>query len=398
MNSILTKLVIEGKEENQIDFYKKCNLIVLEIPGIPIKIMGLEKSKVFNRKFKEIMNHVKQTNSSKIKKIYHFDDILNNSIKNSEIIPTISMGEYINSFFPNYGKYFNKIKSEFFRYVVVEFLTEQNDEREYIIDLICEHFSILSNIFKVDINIFNNYRNKDYIDFHATCQGIYSSYKINEKKQSYKKDDFTIDEKIEDVTDKLKIKDFIEYVNNAICKIYSGNNPLHVTKFFLQQELEYKNLREEYIAIKSYLLHSKANQDNIIFLGKETKQWDAKINLSDEQLIIEVTQAIPKNEHMTRQSLSINGHGYKGFSLKLRTLHQEGMDSFPEPIIDAIEKKHKKQYPESRILLVVVLFEFAYYSQLVLHEWLIEIRKKAILGNFKEIWLVVDAEKLYRIY
>ena len=167
----------------------------------------------------------------------------------------------------------------------------------------------------------------------------------------------------------------------------------------MQHEVEYKNLREEYIAIKSYILYSKMNQDNKIILGKETEPWDAKINLENGHLIIlEVTQAIPKNEHMTRQSLSTRGHGYQGFSLKLRTIHQEGMDSFPKPIIDAIEKKHRKKYPEPRILLVVVLAEFAYNSQFVLDEWLLEVRKKTTLGNFKEIWLVIDAKKLYRIH
>jgi len=393
----MKKMIIEGKEKGRINFYNKCNIIVLEIPNIPIFMIGLKESEIFNKKFKEVLSYVKKTNSSKIKKIYHFDDTLNRSTKSIGILPSMSIDKYINSFFSHYNKYFDKMKSDFFRYIIIEFSTEKNNERKEIVELLTEHMYILFQVFKIRMSVFNDYTHKDYIDFHAISQSIYSSYSINKRKQSYKKNDFPIDEKIEDVEEKLLIRNFIEYVNNVISQIY--NNPLfHVSKFFLQTEVEYKNLREEYIAIKSYILHNKINQDNIIFLGKETKPWDAKINFKNESLIIEVTQAIHRNEHLTRQALATEMYGYKGFSLKLRTIHQEGMDSFPQPIIDAIEKKHKKQYPESRVLLVVVLAEFAYENEFVLNEWLLKIKKETTLGNFKEIWLVVDAEKLYRIH
>ena len=102
------------------------------------------------------------------------------------------MDKYIKYFFPNYSKYFDKVENKFFRYIIVEFSTEKKDEKQDIIDLLCEHFYILFKIFKVEVHIFNNYQDNNYLDFHAICQGIYSSYKINQMKISYKKHDFPI--------------------------------------------------------------------------------------------------------------------------------------------------------------------------------------------------------------
>ena len=60
MNSILRKLEKEDKDEKRINFDKKCNLISLEMLNIPIKMMGYNESEIFNKKFKEILTHVKK--------------------------------------------------------------------------------------------------------------------------------------------------------------------------------------------------------------------------------------------------------------------------------------------------------------------------------------------------
>jgi len=397
---IFQNMIREDIDENRKIFDKNCCFIVINMPSILILELSLTNTKSFNYKFQEIIKDIKKTNQSKIKKIYYFTHPLDKNNRALEIMPKISMYKYIDGFFPEYSKYFDMLEKHVFLYIVVEFHSSSLHERQDIIDLLSEHFSILLIVFKLDYSLFDSIKHKFYCDFHAICQGIYSSYNLNTLKQSFKKSDNESSEiTIEDVPNRLTVKEFLEYVNGTTSEIFSAPPPWDsLRNFSLQSDLKYKNLREEYLAIQAYILHLKFDKGYMIQLGKETEKWDAKIDLDNTEVLVEVTQAIPKDEHIIRKELTTALPDYRALSLKSRTLHEEGMNSFPEPIITSIEKKHKKKYVEPRVLLVVVLAEFAHNNQYILDKWLHEIRNRTTLGNFKEIWLVVDAKKLYRIY
>jgi len=82
----------------------------------------------------------------------------------------------------------------------------------------------------------------------------------------------------------MKIKEFIEYINNSIQKL--NNDLLALSNFHLQTDNEFKNLREEYIAIKSYIEHHHIDYTSDILLGKETEKWDAKIKFNKKEIIL----------------------------------------------------------------------------------------------------------------
>lgn len=314
-------------------------------------------------------------------------------------MPSITIYEYINIVCSDYTKYFSEEGDSFYKYIIIEFFTKDKNEREKITGLLKNSTLGLFKKFISRTKIYSGYmEGKSYLDFHSICQGIYSSYILNQSKLDIKLDIKLehIDNKIAKVKKILKVKEFLLYIKDSINKV--STNLFVGVNFLLQDEREYKYLREEYIAIGSYISFANIDRNMMIEIGNESRPWDAKINLKNDPIIIEVIQAIPKKEHLTRKVLATTMHGYKNFSLDLRTIHQQGMDSFPQPIIDAIDKKHKKNYPESRVLLVVVLSEFYGNDEFILEEWLKKIRRETIIGNFKEVYLVVDTMQLYQLH
>lgn len=70
------------------------------------------------------------------------------------------------------------------------------------------------------------------------------------------------------------------------------------------------------------------------------------------------------------------------------------IETFPQPIIDAIRTKHTKSYSDVRILLVAVAGEVTLEDDAIIERWLSEVRSKTVLGNFAEIYLVETARYL----
>jgi hypothetical protein len=157
-------------------------------------------------------------------------------------------------------------------------------------------------------------------------------------------------------------------------------------------------MREEHIPIRAYVLRKGVPLDAILELGGEAHDFDAKIITSNEQgkqkEILEVVQALPKDEHIVRHSI-VNGT----MNLERRILENKQLQSFPQPIIDAINNKHAHAYADKRVLLVSITGEHTYEDDELIEQWIPKIREKTILGNFTEIFLVETARyKLYKIY
>ena len=110
--------------------------------------------------------------------------------------------------------------------------------------------------------------------------------------------------------------------------------------------------------------------------------------------ILEVVQALPKDEHVVRHAL-VKG----AMNMEQRELVMKQLQSFPQPIVEAINKKHKHAYADKRVLLVSVTGEHTYEDDKLINEWLPRIRAETILGNFSGIYLVETARyKIFQIH
>lgn len=176
------------------------------------------------------------------------------------------------------------------------------------------------------------------------------------------------------------------------------NNIFEYTRYFDNDDRSYKHMREECWPIYAYLKHVDIENDADISLDMEKGKCDACISrINKEDIIIEVTQAVPRNSHRFRQAMM---DGFKvSLELEERTNHQKGKDEFPLPIVTAINKKHRKNYPESRVLLVSVLGEYSDEDDIIISEWIKSVRKQTNQGNFDSIYLFELARsKLYQIF
>lgn len=227
---------------------------------------------------------------------------------------------------------------------------------------------------------------------HLLSQNIYYTYnhKNNFNFEKPKK------ELLREIKSPLKIENFINYVDDYIIKV--SNNLEYSSNFLLQPNEKFKNLREEYFIINEFIKFRKIDKNKNIYLGKKSENWDAKINYNNENLIIEVTQAIPDNEHLTRIVLAQNMYGLKCFSLNLRQIYQDGLNSFPNKIVEVINKKHEKNYNDNRILIVGILNEFAYDEADIMDYWIEYLEQNTEKRNFKEIWIGFDFLGFYRLH
>jgi len=83
----------------------------------------------------------------------------------------------------------------------------------------------------------------------------------------------------------------------------------------------------------------------------------------------------------------------------LRELEMRQLQSFPQPIIDAINKKHDRSYADKRILLVSVTGEHTFEDDELINRWISLIKENTVRGNFAEILLVETARyKLFKLH
>lgn len=306
----------------------------------------------------------------------------------------------IKKFYSHYLNYLEKSEGKYFIYLIIENKKKSLQNKEL--------FSQIKNLFK-EFNIRNRVLSSIYckycdeINFHALAQNIYNSYEINDK--DYEaivkniKNEFKKESNLDKLPSKIKISVFQNYVDNQIHNDISLNSIKEVTKQLLQITEEYKQFREEFCLINSYITKYEIDKNCEICIGGKKEIWDAKILLPNEEIILEVTQATSSIDYLLRRaSSSLKTPSYKELSLKYRSLYQEELNEFPEMIIKAIEKKHQKKYDDNRVLLVMVLFEMAYLEKEIVKNWITELKEKTQKCSFKEIILVINENNFFKIH
>jgi hypothetical protein len=202
----------------------------------------------------------------------------------------------------------------------------------------------------------------------------------------------------------------IDELNEMIAEMAMARMGLDRYCSYLRHDTrEDKYLREEYLAIQGVLRHKGYPGDTKIELGDEREKWDARVGGVD---LFEVIQALPADEHVIRKSvaggeakimvpvsnpepgepkaLPLTGPLAR---LMIQAEHAYDHFQFPSVIIEAIEKKHGKNYSDLRTLVVVFDGDYSFEEDRIIHEWVEEIRRRSRLGGFKEILLVELARR-----
>jgi hypothetical protein len=164
------------------------------------------------------------------------------------------------------------------------------------------------------------------------------------------------------------------------------NNLIPFSRFLRQEDREYKFTREEDLPLYALLRHLQIESEAEIELAREGSPIDFKITRSNGTiLLVEVTQALPKDGHLYRQAIVARP---MGLPLHERTRHQKGKDTFPSPIINAILAKHKIGYKNSPILLVFVVGDYTDEDDDIIRLWVELVNKNSQRGLFSRIFLV----------
>ena len=80
-------------------------------------------------------------------------------------------------------------------------------------------------------------------------------------------------------------------------------------------------------------------------------------------------------------------------------VHAADALQFPGVIVDAIEKKHAKEYQDARSLVVVFGGDYSGEDDEVIYHWMSLIRRRTTRGTFKEILLVeLDRRKVFTLF
>lgn len=148
-----------------------------------------------------------------------------------------------------------------------------------------------------------------------------------------------------------------------------------------------KFLREELLPSLYYIKHRKVYDSASLQFGMETEDFDLKITEGAEDLILEITWAVPQGDF---ELLSLSKQrGLGNFPMKNLARLKLMFDSIPSEIVRAIDNKHARNYQDKRSLLVAIPVDYTYQGEVAyIEEMLSEVRSQAGKGNFDEILLL----------
>jgi hypothetical protein len=218
------------------------------------------------------------------------------------------------------------------------------------------------------------------------------------KEKSYEKEDLDLGQ----FRKSLTVEEFKKKVQ-AYNSMSSVEDFLYLSAldgFFTNKSRSNKYLREEFIPIMYFLDRRMIPISSVLTLGIQHENFDAKITdtETDQEIIIEITMGSPKNDHLLFPIIDQTSFG--SFPLKTMDYLKKEKDSLPEKIIEAIEKKHKKNYQDHRLLMVVVQPEYTYQNEdYVIEEIVKEVRNSISLGkgSFQEI-IMLCGTKIYNLF
>ncbi|WP_439868164.1 hypothetical protein [Pseudomonas syringae] len=201
----------------------------------------------------------------------------------------------------------------------------------------------------------------------------------------------------------ITVRDFKELINFYVSpsslenlEYFRSPNGFHSSRRSAGSKAPHKFLREELLPSLRYIRHRKVCDSASLKFGLETDNFDLKITEGPEDLILEITWAVPQGDF---ELLSLSEQrGLGNFPMKTLAKLKLMFDSIPNKIIKAIDDKHAKNYQDKRSLLVVTPVDYTYQGEVkYIEEMLSEVRSHTGKGNFDEI-LLLCGKKIFSIF
>lgn len=335
--------------------------------GPPYCMLGWEKYRIFNNLIDEILKNFKKEFSIEIY-LYEHEVI--------EIEATFLWGFSFYEIDPNKrDKLSQLLKNTLYKVI--------------------DNFSILKNK-----RILNNHDEDFNLYFEPQLMKVYVDLvmqfelEINNKynppkSKSYEKDNFDLAV----FNEEIKIFEFKDAIKKYL-SMSSADDLLYriaTDGYFSNKYRSNKYLREEFIPLLYFIENRKISNDACIKLGIQEERYDAKIIDNEKETIIEITLGAPKNDYLY-QTITQN-NGISVLPIKVLAHLKKENDSLAEQIIISINKKHKKNYNDNRLLIVVIQPEYTYQNEsYMIHEILKEVKNSVDKGEFSEIVLLFDSK------
>ncbi len=159
-----------------------------------------------------------------------------------------------------------------------------------------------------------------------------------------------------------------------------------------------KFLREELLPSLRFINHQKIPDSAVLQFGLEMDNFDLKVIDETKATIVEITWAAPEGDF---ELLSWSDQrGVSNFPMKNLAKLKSMADSIPAKIAGAIKRKHDKNYPDKRTLLVVIPIEYTYQGERAFIEEMLKEVRCLVLGgkrNFDEV-LLLCGKKFFTVF
>jgi hypothetical protein len=382
MDPEIFRIVEERQKRTMQKFFASHELFVLTFRTKPIRLLGLPSLLKVDDNFRRILDAIERD--------WHAEVWRNDYFKVA--LP------------PQVGFRVAGIQQEFFWYLVLSLraCAEIDTQRSYLRAEVRRRLEEMFEAHQLPCRILCGPADQEDIEWHYEAQEIYarlSEASVRATKRGPASEikagtDISCNDSFQAAWGRMSVGEFIDSLRQN--SQYICNDIFEFQRYVLQERRDYKYLREEHIPILAFIEQSEIEADAELHLGRETEPWDAQIVRADgEVIVIEVTQALPHEAYRFREAVVANPKP----PLEERTRHQRGIDEFPQPIIEAIDRKHEKNYPEARVLLVSVLGEYSDEDDFVIKEWVREIQDGSHRGGFADIYLVEMARgRLFKIF
>jgi hypothetical protein len=375
MDQHLTNLIYDAEESRMRRFSREHEVFVMQFPRLPLLDLGLAASRDLNRAFADVVDHLTS----------RFD--------------VVSSVNYFKARLPPPGP----DTAPSYWYLALRLTEKGNEQREVLRQEVHGLLEGLFVGFSQECLVASQSNHPQFVDYHVLRQQLYgevplepdeldktdsAAAKIVEKRAPFVPADMPL------MSGSMAVSAFFENLDEGAQLIADA---LVIGDFILERGRLFKYWRTEWLAIGAYLQRTGWSENDVIEFGVNGERWDAKLSRPYRtEILIEVTQAVPEGAHIVREAFV--QRGTLAHDLATRTLHQRGIDSFPDPVVAAIEAKHAKKYAEPRVLLVTVLGEYTTEDDAVIAAWLKDVRGRTHLGTFAAIFLVeIARSRLFRI-
>lgn len=373
MDQALMALIRQDAEARFQQFKKDYEVFVVAFNHKPLLALGLKRAREMDEAF-----------AATVKKLRSIRDIFSDVNYLKGRLPLTD---------PDFGPTF--------WYLVLKLTMEGQAKREAIEQNVRQSLEVLFEPFGLEFAVASTLIDPDVVDLHiARYEMPYwvrtsapASDRPKTRRKSRQSSDFP--KELDFTISPMKVVTFLEKLSEGASLIC---NPLSIADFILESDRHYKYWRTEWLGIKAYLSWLGYSDEDTIELGFEIGRLDARVRRENKpDILIEVTQALPKNAHIVRHA--IVRHGGLPPDFRLRTLHQKGVDAFPDPIISAVADKHEKVYPTGTTLLVTVLGEYTGEDDAVINAWIEDVRLRIQVGKFSAIYLIeIARSRIFKIF